>query len=113
MKEQTKKPEFDEDSMPTRDEAYARAIMILSKASDPKQLTRLNETEIKLLTSIITIGDYVKSSLINDFAVNFMLLRISQKGEGRKEILEIARQATEETRQVGKLRQLLSFGGRL
>jgi len=97
----------------TSEEAMARAISKLADVKKPDVLTELNEKEIRLLTRIITIGNFFDVELMKKTAWNFMRLRVSTKRKGRAEILGVAKAAKEQEDLKSKMRNLVTLGGRI
>ena len=102
----------DEDIL-TSEEALAKATSMLADARKPKTMTRIDEQEVKLLAALVTLGFHYDIDILKNVCRNFMELRISLKGLGRQELLEIAKSAREEKMETSRLKKLLTLGGRL
>lgn len=97
----------------TSEEALARAVVTLADTKEPKTMTRIEEKEVKLLSALITLSGHYEIPVLDDVCTNFMRLRVSYKGLGRHEILEIAKSAREEKMEGSRLKKLLTLGGRI
>lgn len=96
-------------------EAYG---MIAGKLADPdniKILTELSETEIRQFSAVIAISDYIEMPELKKLIAEIMTLKISKGRLGRKEMLELASNmgANDARMQEGKMRRILSLGGRI
>lgn len=98
----------DEDSI-TQEEAFAKIAMLLGKTSTPKILSELDDREIRLCAALYAVAEKAKDEMILSFLNNFLLLRVSNRREGRKELLEVAKSSND--REGGKLGRLKSFFG--
>lgn len=97
----------------TSEEAMAKAISALTKTKFPDDLTELDEIEIRLLTRIMTTGNYFDVPLLKDAARVIIRLKISKKRKGRGEIMGVARAAKEQEDAKSKLKHFLTLGGRI
>jgi uncharacterized protein involved in exopolysaccharide biosynthesis len=97
----------------TSEEALAKAVVTLSETKRPKIMTRINEKEVKVLSALVTLGNAYDVDLLNDVCLNFMNLRVSLKGMGRSEILEIAKTSRDEKAEASRLKKIFGFGGRM
>jgi hypothetical protein len=104
----------DEEDSLTTDEALAKISILLAESKNPKLLSELSEHEIKLCAALYVIGNKFNDSMILDFLLNFLNLRVSLKRKGRDELLQIAKSAREYgDHRMSRLRNLLSIGGRM
>jgi hypothetical protein len=84
--------------------------MYLAQTSEPKTLTELDDEEIKLCASLYAVCEKTKDKMIISFLLNFLMLRVSNKRQGRKELLEVARSGQQrEEQRTSRLKQF--FGG--
>lgn len=99
----------DEESL-TQEEAFAKIAMLLGNTRSPKILTELDDREIKLAAALYAVSEKTGDTTIISFLTNFLLLRVSNKREGRKELLEVAKSSRSESEgRLGRLRNF--FGG--
>ena len=64
---------------------------MLLKVSNPAIMTELTEQEVRVLTTLKTIADEYDVKSLNTLINNYMLLKVSFKRQGRKEIIQVAR----------------------
>ena len=74
----------------SQEEALAKISMILAKTENPESLSDLPPDEIMDMTIIKTLGTRLESGLMLDMVKNYLLLRVSNKRQGRKEIIQVA-----------------------
>jgi hypothetical protein len=73
-------------------------------------MTELDDYELKLVAQLYAVCTKTKDVMITSFLLHFLRLRVSYKRQGRKELLDVARSATQrEDMKVSRLRQF--FGG--
>jgi hypothetical protein len=103
--------EGDVNQVTTTDEALARVAMILATTKKKKLLTEIDEAEVVSLACLKVVAAKTKDSMLNDFCDNFMLLRVSKKRQGRKELLEIEKASRQMPEQrLGFLRRFFGTG---
>lgn len=91
------------------DEALGKVAMYLSKTENPKILSEVNDTEIRLAAALYSIAERVKDDMLKNFLDNFLYLRVSNKRKGREELLKIAQSVREMPE--SRLARLRSFFG--
>jgi len=83
--------EFSQDEFISPDEAQAKIIQMLLKVTSPSIMTELTEKEVKNIAQLKTIADIYDSNSLRVLIENYMLLKISYKRQGRKEIIGVAK----------------------
>lgn len=113
------KLDLDEDEALSAEEALAKVAIILAKTESPKLLSELDDYEIKLSAALfaasenIKMVDVMEEKMIQNFLLNFLMLRVSHKRQGRRELLEIAKSARDQPEQrFSKLRNIFGVGGK-
>jgi hypothetical protein len=99
--------DLSEDEHLTPEEAQARIAMILADTKNPEILSELNQEEIAVLASMQTIAEKYNLTLIQDFIQKFLLLRVSHKRQGRKEVIQISQGRKEEDRMKRTLKSMV------
>lgn len=97
-----------DDDVTTSEEAKAKGLLFLAKTGRPDLLTELNEDEIKLVTTIETLGEFFRAPLLKKITLNFKNHRVSKERKGRSELLAISKGPAEEGR-LGFLREKIPF----
>ncbi len=100
-----------EEDVQTSEEAAAKSISALTETKHPKQMTELNEREIKQLTPLHTLAEEFDIEILRKVTNNFEKLRVSTSRKGRQEILEVGRAARESHEQQSKWKRLLGLRG--
>jgi len=80
-----------EEEVLSMEEALAKISMLLTREQKIKLLTELDDQEIRLIASTLSIAERFKLDFVKKFLHNFMLLRVSLRRKGRNEIIEIAK----------------------
>jgi flagellar motor switch protein FliG len=100
---------IDDDESITQDEAFAKIAMLLGNTKQPKILSELDDREIRLIASLFAVAEKVNDTMILSFLNNFLLLRVSNKRQGRSELLDVAKSSHEG--EASKISRLKSFFG--
>ena len=82
------------DEVISQEEALAKISMILARTDNPEALSDLNPNEIIDMAILKTLAqkyemDY-DSQLLKNFVQNYLVLQVSKRRKGRKEIIEVA-----------------------
>lgn len=100
----------EEEESLTSEEAFAKAVMILAETKQPKVLSEIDDAEVRYTASLFAVALATKNKMLLSFLDNFLLLRVSYRRQGRKEILEIAKAKNQEPEQrLGRIRQFLGL----
>ena len=103
----------DDDESMTLEESLAKVAMLLARTDNPKVLSEIDDKEIRLCASLLTVAERMNDKMISNFVNNFLLLRVSNRRKGRTELLEIARGVKEMPEQrFSRLRNLFGMGNR-
>ena len=91
-------------------EALAKLIGEFFKKDNLDRLTRVDDKEIELLTICHAFNAAYETKTRNAILESIKELRISQYGEGRKEIIEMIKEKTVEQKEPGMLAKILGTG---
>lgn len=64
---------------------------MLLKVTSPEIMTELTEHEVRILASLKTIAEQYDCEVLDALITNYMLLKISFRRQGRKEIIGVAK----------------------
>jgi hypothetical protein len=99
----------------TSEEALGKIMALLANEDKYKLITELGDGEISHFAGLLAIADTYDIQLLKNYLKNYLLLRISKKRQGRKEIIEMGVARMREQGQQGVMNRFKSFfgGGRL
>jgi hypothetical protein len=95
------------------EEAIGRISIILAESKNPKALSDLDDSEIRLISALIAVAesDDVKDQMLQSFISNLLVLKVSHMRKGRREIIDLAR-GIRDQQQMGWANRVRSvFGG--
>jgi len=98
----------------SQEEALAKVSVLLADETRKKMISELpDEEQVKNVAVLLAIAKKYNVPFINDVIDNYLLLQISQKRKGRKEIVDMIKGNSDRVSEGlrGKLRRLLPMGG--
>lgn len=73
------------------EEAIAKVTQLLANEDKRSMISRVNDAEIKACATELVLSEVFGDKVSKEYVKNFLLLRISQGGEGRKEIIDVTK----------------------
>jgi hypothetical protein len=92
---------------PTKEEALGKIALQLAETKDNKILTDLDSRTINELAILLGISEQLDIETYKNICTAYMRLRVSNKRQGRKELLEIAKSVREE--EMNKMQRFRNF----
>jgi hypothetical protein len=95
----------------TTEEAMGKIIALLANEDKYKLITDVEQNEISNIAGLLAIADTYDITLLKNYLKNYLLLRISKKRLGRKEIVEMGIAKMQSSSQAGLLNRVKSVLG--
>jgi len=95
----------------TTEEAMGKIIALLANEDKYKLITDVEHNEISNIAGLLAIADTYDITLLKNYLKNYLLLRISKKRLGRKEIVEMGIAKMQSSSQAGLLNRVKSVLG--
>jgi len=95
----------------TTEEAMGKIIALLANEDKYKLITDVEQNEISNIAGLLAIADTYDITLLKNYLKNYLLLRISKKRLGRKEIVEMGIAKMQSASQAGLLNRVKSVLG--
>jgi len=95
----------------TTEEAMGKIIALLANEDKYKLITDIQYDEISTIAGLLAIADTYDIPLLKNYLKNFLLLRISNRRQGRKEIVEMGVAKVQSSAQAGMLNRVKSILG--
>ena len=92
---------------PTKEEALGKIALQLAETKDNKILTDLDSRTVNQLSILLGISEQLGINTYENICKAYMRLRVSNKRQGRKELLEIAKAVREE--ELNKMQRFRNF----
>jgi hypothetical protein len=71
------------------------ATLVLSYGINPKYLSNLDKTEFWGLNKLYLISEIYDVPFLKKFIINYLEIRVSVEGQGRKDIVEITKRSAQ------------------
>jgi hypothetical protein len=95
----------------TTEEAMGKIIALLANEDKYKLITDIQYDEISTIAGLLAIADTYDITLLKNYLKNFLLLRISNRRQGRKEIVEMGVAKVQSSANAGMLNRVKSILG--
>lgn len=93
------------------EEAIGRISIILAESKNPKALSDLDDSEIRLISALIAVAEHINDQMVKTFIENLLVLKVSHMRKGRREIIDLAR-GIRDQQQMGWANRIRGvFGG--
>jgi len=95
----------------TTEEAMGKIIALLANEDKYKLITDIQYDEISTIAGLLAIADTYDITLLKNYLKNFLLLRISNRRQGRKEIVEMGVAKVQSSANAGMMNRVKSILG--
>lgn len=95
----------------TTEEAMGKIIALLANEDKYKLITDIQYDEISTIAGLLAIADTYDIVLLKNYLKNFLLLRISNRRQGRKEIVEMGVAKVQSSANAGMMNRVKSILG--